>query len=195
MARDCGCAGGSCSCSVIAGDGVEVTGIGTKADPYRIEALLAELGTSLDFDNAGNVDFTVVGDGTPSSPLVIVANAVNTDRMLFRFPERTGNVAVSSAINRRIYNDSNRTLTIDVARIRVITAPATTPIIVDINLDGTTIFTTQANRPTIAAAGNTGVSGAPQVTAWPAGSYLDYHIDAIGTTTVGADLQVDVWAH
>ena len=191
----CNCPGGSCSCKVQGGAGITVTGIGTAADPLVIASLFSSIADGLQFDDSPTLNFTTVGDGTPSDPLIVSATVLNVNRMLFRFPVRAGNVAVSTAINQRIYNDSGRTLTLDLVRTRVITPPATTPIIVDVNLDGTTIFTTQANRPSIAAAANTALSGTPQVVSWPNGSYLDYHIDAIGTGTVGADLQVDVWAH
>jgi hypothetical protein len=73
------------------------------------------------------------------------------------------------------------------------TAPATTAILVDIEKNGTTIFTEQDNRPTIAAAGVEGGPGeAPDVTALVVGDYLTYSIDQIGTGTVGADLVVVV---
>lgn len=64
-------------------------------------------------------------------------------------------------------------------------------VIVDVNLDGTTIFTTQGNRPTVAAATYT-ATGTPDVTAIPDGSYLTVDIDQIGSGVAGADLLVQI---
>jgi len=52
---------------------------------------------------------------------------------------------------------------------------------VDVNKDGTTIFTTQTNRPEIAAAGYVSSSETPDVTTFASGSYLTVDIDAAGT--------------
>ena len=93
----------------------------------------------------------------------------------------------------RFYNHSGATLSISKVYIDVNTAPTGTHgIIVDVNLNGTTIFTTQANRPVIAAGAYDGSSGTPDVTAWPDGDYLTADIDAVGTTIAGADLTVTV---
>lgn len=72
------------------------------------------------------------------------------------------------------------------------TAPATTDILIDINLNGTTIFTTQSNRLTITAAGTVGFSGAAEVVDLVAGDRISFDIDQIGTGTVGANLAVSL---
>jgi hypothetical protein len=76
-------------------------------------------------------------------------------------------------------------------RASVGTAPTGAAVIVDVNKNGTTIFTTQANRPTIAVGANT-ATGTPQVTALAAGDYLTVDIDQIGSTVAGSDLTVQV---
>jgi len=55
--------------------------------------------------------------------------------------------------------------------------------IVDVNLNGTTIFTTQGNRPELAYndADQVAVSGTPEVTTVAAGDVLTWDIDQIGT--------------
>jgi len=55
----------------------------------------------------------------------------------------------------RIYNDTGVTLTIRAVRASVNTAPTGAAIRVDVNKNGTTIFTTQGNRPNIAVSTNT----------------------------------------
>ncbi len=74
------------------------------------------------------------------------------------------------------------------------TAPTGDSVIVDVNKNGTTIFTTQGNRPTIAASGNTSGSVTNMdVTSLAAGDYITIDIDQIGSTAAGADLTVTVW--
>ena len=78
-------------------------------------------------------------------------------------------------------------------RLMVGTAPTGASVIVDVNKNGTTIFTTQANRPTIAAGANAGGPGAtPNVTSLVAGDYITVDIDQVGSTVAGADLTVSI---
>lgn len=84
------------------------------------------------------------------------------------------------------------TLTITKAKVVVKTAPTGASIIVDVNKAGTTIFTTQANRPTIAISGTQADSGTPDVTSLAEGDKVTIDIDQIGSTIAGADLTVEV---
>lgn len=77
------------------------------------------------------------------------------------------------------------------------TAPVGASIIVDVNYgttvaNGVTLFTTQANRPTIAAGGNLSAGVLPDVITIPAGSFISVDVDQIGSTTAGADLTVTI---
>lgn len=93
----------------------------------------------------------------------------------------------------RIYNDTGRTLTITGIRASVGTAPTGAAILVDVNKNGTTLFTTQGNRPTIAISGNTsGKVTNADVTSLASGDYLTVDVDQIGSTVAGADLVVQV---
>jgi hypothetical protein len=104
----------------------------------------------------------------------------------------TGTLAVTVGTF-RLYNDMGATWTISGVRASVGTAPAGASVIVDVNKNGTTIFTTQANRPTIAAGANTsGNVTNMNVTTVAAGEYLTIDIDQIGSTTAGADLTVQI---
>lgn len=104
----------------------------------------------------------------------------------------TGTVAVTTGTF-RLYNDMGASWTISGVRASVGTAPAGASIVIDVNKNGTTIFTTQANRPTIAAAANTsGNVTNMDVTTVAAGEYLTIDIDQIGSTTAGADLTVQI---
>ena len=94
----------------------------------------------------------------------------------------------------RIYNDTGHTLKIQSVRATLGTAPTGSSAIIDVHKNGTTIFTTQANRPTIAASGNTsGKVTNHDVTSLANGDYLTVDIDQVGSTIPGADLTVSVW--
>jgi hypothetical protein len=72
------------------------------------------------------------------------------------------------------------------------TAPTGASLIFDVNKNGTTIFTTQGNRPTITATNFTDLSSTPDVTSVAANDYLTVDIDQIGSTVAGADATVTV---
>jgi hypothetical protein len=92
----------------------------------------------------------------------------------------------------RLYNRDGVTHTIHTVSASVGTQPTGDSILVDVNKNGTTIFTTQSNRPTIAVSTNEDESGTPDVTSWAAGDYLTIDIDQIGSTIAGANLTVTV---
>ena len=88
---------------------------------------------------------------------------------------------------------ADQAYTITEVRASVGTAPTGATLICDVHKNGTTIFTTQANRPTIAISGNTDMSGAPDVTALADDDYITVDIDQIGSTIAGADLTVQIY--
>lgn len=83
-------------------------------------------------------------------------------------------------------------LTIQSVIMCVDTAPVGSNIIVDINKNGTTIFTTEANRPTITAGTDTSVSVVPDVVSIIAGDKISVDIDAVGSTTAGENLSITI---
>jgi hypothetical protein len=103
-----------------------------------------------------------------------------------------GNLSVGVG-KARIYNDTGVQLSIRSVRASVGTAPTTQSILIDVNKSGTTIFTTQGNRPAIAAGSNTsGKVTNMNVTTINDGEYLTVDIDQVGSGTVGADLVVQL---
>lgn len=73
MARNCGCAGGSCGCLIEAGEGIVVSGLGTATNPYVITSSLGNLGEVLDFVDSASVNFTVTGSGQGIDPMTVTA--------------------------------------------------------------------------------------------------------------------------
>ncbi len=82
--------------------------------------------------------------------------------------------------------------TITAVRAAVGTAPTGAAILVDVNKNGTTVFTTQGNRPLIAAGTNSSGAAVPDVTSVIAGDLLSVDVDQIGSSVAGSDLVVVV---
>lgn len=101
----------------------------------------------------------------------------------------TGNVSVASGAA-RLYPPED--VSIVSVRASLGLAPAGSLVIVDVNKNGTTIFTTQANRPAIAAGGHVSAQKTSDVTALTTADYLTVDVDQIGSTTPGAHLTVIV---
>lgn len=94
----------------------------------------------------------------------------------------------------RIYNLTGRSLTINEVHIAVDAAPTGAAILVDVHENGTTIFTVQGNRPTIAISGFTGNTTTIDEPTWENDNYLQVDVDQIGSTLPGEDLTVTVVA-
>jgi hypothetical protein len=88
----------------------------------------------------------------------------------------------------QIPNVTGAAKTLESVHVRAKTAPSTQALIVDIHKNGTTIFSTQANRPQVSVGNHTGSSSALDVTSWAEGEYLEAEIDQAD----GADIVVIV---
>ena len=73
-----------------------------------------------------------------------------------------------------------------------LTTPVGASIILDVNKGGTTIFTTQANRPTIVVTQTTATVGTPEVVEFSAGDVFTVDVDQIGSGTAGTGFTVSV---
>ncbi len=100
---------------------------------------------------------------------------------------------VAGAGQLRWYNRTGFDIEVVGAWAAVGTAPTGANAIFDVNRNGTTIFTTQGNRPTITAGTRGGdMSATPNVTTVADGQYLSVDIDQVGSTIAGADATVGV---
>lgn len=92
----------------------------------------------------------------------------------------------------RIYFENN----VEVVSVRaaVGVAPTGASVLIDVNKNGATIYSTQSHRPTIAASGFTGLGGASGIgaTYTAATDYLTIDVDQIGSTLPGESLTVTV---
>jgi hypothetical protein len=81
--------------------------------------------------------------------------------------------------------------TIDEVYLLCKTAPGTDKTItVDVNKGGTTIFTTQGNRPSITGTGTTATSGTPDVTTFAKNDLFTVDVDVSTAGTAVADVVV-----
>ena len=104
----------------------------------------------------------------------------------------TGTLSATAGAH-RLYNDTGVAWMIQSVRASVGTAPTGASILIDVNVNGTTIFTTQGNRPAIAASSNTsGKVTNMNVTTGADGAYLTVDVDQTGSTIAGSDLSVQV---
>lgn len=174
---------------------------------YRASANL--LKTDDVFQAASGV-ITLAYAGTPVASLADGALAVDTTNNKFYFRsgstwrEVTGGSATVTGVLTFTVSGSLITgtgqsrwyapdaLTINNVLVSVGTAPTGSSLIFDVNKNGTTVFTTQANRPTITASSNTDLTSAPDVTSLSAGDYLTIDIDQIGSTVAGANAVVQI---
>lgn len=132
-------------------------------------------------------DLAIADGGTGASTAAAArANLGVVQEKIYTWP---GNASVNTGALRIYFK---RAATILNVYASCSTAPTGASLILDVNLNGVTIFTTQGNRPTIAAAGFTDLTNAPNVTAVAAGDFLTVDIDQIGSTVPGADIIVAI---
>lgn len=74
----------------------------------------------------------------------------------------------------------------------VLSAPVGASVILDVNKNGTTIFGTQANRPTVAAAAVSATAGAHSVKTFAAGDVITVDVDQVGSDTAGTGFTVAI---
>lgn len=105
-----------------------------------------------------------------------------------------GTIAVGAGVQ-KFFNDTGQALTVRAVRVSLGTAPTGSSAIFDVNINGSSLFTSP-NRPTIAAAGTTsGKVTAMSATNWPDGQALTFDVDQVGSTIAGADLTVQILAY
>ncbi len=126
-------------------------------------------------------------DGTAKVPAAQLSLPIQTQTF-----SSTGTLVAETGVH-RLYNNRTMAWTINGVRASVGTAPTGAAIIIDIKVNGTTIFTTQANRPNIAAGANvSNYVTNMDVASVPAGSYITVDVAQVGSTIPGSDLTVQI---
>lgn len=99
---------------------------------------------------------------------------------------QSGILAVRTGTSR--YPIKGGTFQIETIAVMVNTAPTGATLIVDVNKNGSTIYGTQGNRPTVAISGTSATVGAHDSTTVTTGDYISVDIDQVGSTVPGSDL-------
>lgn len=102
--------------------------------------------------------------------------------------QRAGSLAVQVGKSRYYFENAAK---IGTVRASVGTSPVGAPVIIDLNINGVSIFENPSQRPTISPGQNTAL-GSQIVTAVFPGDYITVDVDSVGTTQPGADLTVSV---
>ena len=143
-----------------------------------------------DINNAAAIDLSKLATGAlPSAITVSSSNFANQQipsEAVFSIP---GLLVVGGRLM-RYYCETARVVRNVV--VSVATVPSGASLVFDVNKNGSTIFTTQANRPTIAAGSNYDGSSVPNVTSVSAGDYFTIDIDQVGSTYPGYDANVKI---
>jgi hypothetical protein len=168
----------------------ETNGYAAKPNRYEVD-IYAEAGSSVSASLLTGVVEKGNTDGTGTIAGVLKAKPARGRTFTWT---KTGTPAAPTVGKYPIYNDTGNDLVLRSARAYLDTAYTTGSTIVDINLNGVTIFPGGTNRPTIAAAAKTsgrvttGVAGV----IWPAGQAITVDIDAVGTAGAAAELTVQL---
>ena len=173
---------------------VEVTLSGVSLDGHtHLESEITDI-----YHDAESIQGVTVSDITPNSDEVLtfdgadwipeVLPAGSTATRVIGFGYAT---TLSGGLTLPVKMHAPWAGTITNITATVSVAPAGSGIIIDINKNGTTIFTTQGNRPTIAAGTYEDLSSVPDVTNLTLNDVLTCDIDQVGTSP-GAGLVVQV---
>lgn len=124
--------------------------------------------------------------------VVAIETALGTNPLKVAVPTYSfsGTAAVSSDDGPKWYNRTGRTITVSGWDISATTAPAGADVIADVLKNGTTTFTTTANRPTLTSAGSQthATSAAPDIATIADGDYLQVKLVQVGSSTAGSNV-------
>lgn len=163
--------------------GLRVIGAKTSSIPFRVKGQTSHTGNLLEVTNSSNVEQMWVD----ASYRVSAPNVGHSVPFWIK-----GAVAVGTGTFGWT-NDTTVPLRFRSARTRLGTAGSTSTI-VDIKVDGVTIFASSGNRPTIASGQTTsGKINTFSTATIPAGSVLTADVTSAGTGAQDLLLQVDLW--
>lgn len=151
----------------------------------EIEVPLASLPTGVDLSEVAPLP----ADFNPSA--FVTLSAFEAWKRFSKTWTRSGAATVTVG-DMPWYNPFGRTIAINGVLVAAGVAPTGADLIVDVNKNGTTIFTTQANRPRILAGQFVSTVAVPNIMTLAPGDRLTVDIDQVGSTVAGSQITTDV---
>lgn len=147
-------------------------------------------GTSL--LGSGSLDLNVLPSGGTETQILVKSSSTDGDAewqsqkraIIIEVP---GELSVGTVVG---YLPVPFPLTITGVKGFVLTEPVDDDLIIDVNVNGTTIYTTQANRPTILDGDASVVADLPDDVDLAEDDMITIDIDQVGSTTAGSDLSI-----
>lgn len=167
----------------------ETSVAGTQPNQFDLE-MIAETGATITATMLSGIILRSITTG--AGTIAGILKQKNQRGRILTF-NKAGAVTVAAGVI-QIYNDTGQDLVLRSARAGLGTAFTTGTTTVDININGTTIFSNQSNRPQIGANSKTSgkcVTGVEGVV-WPSTQAITVDVDAIGSAGSGADLHVQI---
>lgn len=165
---------------------IDDTGVEVRENPW-----VAEDGI-VDFylDKPRRVDIGITPEGSTAE--IVRGDQEVGDIEVYKetLPFTMAGVVAASEGRLRFYVEDD--CTIEQVRASLGVPAVGSNLVVDVNRNGTSIFSSTATQPTVVAGENTGVAVPDTTTDLVAGDYLTIDIDQIGATTPGSDLVVQI---
>lgn len=138
-----------------------------------------------------NIVKVVTTAESPNRIVITAARAPGVQQFLYQVQVFTvpGTISVGSG-RAKFYIPGP--ITLGNVRATVGTAPTGADITIDVNKNGTTVFTTQMNRPKIYAGQTLVSTSTPNITQFSAGDFITVDIDTVGSLNPGSDLTVQI---
>jgi hypothetical protein len=133
----------------------------------------------------------VITTETPNRVLITTTRAPSVQQFTYQVQVFTVPGTLSVGVGRAKFYIPGA-ITLGNVRASVGTAPTGADIVIDVNKNGTTVFTTQSNRPKIYAGQTLVSTSTPNITEFAAGDYITVDVDAIGSLNPGSDLTVQI---
>jgi hypothetical protein len=137
-----------------------------------------------------NIVQVVTSNDVPNQIVITTSRAPGVQQFIYQVQVFTVPGVLNTGAGRaRFYIPGP--ITLSNVRASVSSAPIGASIVIDVNKNGSTVFTTNL-KPTIYVGEVTCPTATPNITELVAGDYLSVDIDAVGSIFAGSDLTIQI---